>query len=829
MIPTRILDALNSGAPAGSRSYIDIGVEASGTANNSGQTRRSDEIFPRSTSGPFGGPLFNLQPTGNIFRPFAQQPAHQQAGEFNPVSRVLDIRSQLPHNPISSPSHFAVPSSQQGPTPWAEAFSSAFNVLQNVSSQDPRVRRTGLASLSNLLRQAVNSVPESGGLFQGINTLLAELNSPSPRRSSALYHAAVDAMVRFEQGGNPADLEEALSHGWNGLIQIPEANRFGKAIHHNLLGQCLKLRFVRAGNVLDLEAAISHARSGLMLQPPGHKWRAVWLDSLSEFLHYRYERFKDLRDLDEAILLSRESVSLEPSGMPNRAESSRYLAQALVGKFKRFENMIDLDEAISQYQACLLEESSDHDRITSLTGLGNALLLRFPQTSDPSDLEIMIMAYREALSLHHPSHSFRCILLTNLAGALMYQFTLQGSADVLNEIIELFQGALTLRPPGHPKRHAALINVAASLIKRFERWGDPSDLHAAIDLFTEAVTIGENLPELPICLLDLASALHIRFSREGDPADLRQSIVYSSKALALRPPEPSQQRTLLGSLSVSLGSRYTAQGSIGDLEEVIRYRRDALLHLSPTHFDRPIHLDQLGDGLIHRFRIYREFRDLQEAITCHQEALLLEPPGDARRPCTLSHMAHSLLVHYRHSENPDVEDLESCTQYFNDALTLTPPQSPLRSLKLVSLAACLRLRWETLKHSDSLDQALDHLREALSLQSPSYPGRCVTLSQLGDCLLSRYKSSGNVVELEEAVRCHGEALEGIPLVHPRRAEGMRSLANAFIACGTLPGGKFKLGLARNLLRNASNHPTASAYTRLAFPSNGYPLWKEISA
>ncbi|KAI0037284.1 hypothetical protein FA95DRAFT_208184, partial [Auriscalpium vulgare] len=207
-----------------------------------------------------------------------------------------------------------------------------------------------------------------------------------PKRSLSLTNLAATLSIHFDQLGEMADLEEAITLDREALHLRPVGHP-GRSINLSNLAATMSTYFDQpVGQMADLEEAIKLFREALSLRPVGHPDRSGNLSNLAACLLTHFHQSREMADLEEAIALHREALSLTPVAHPYRSDCLSHLAFTLETHFDELGKVADLDEAISLYNDAYNTYSPGRpDKIHSIRGLARLLLQRESQSMTKND------------------------------------------------------------------------------------------------------------------------------------------------------------------------------------------------------------------------------------------------------------------------------------------------------------------------------------------------------------------------------------------------------------------------------------------------------------
>ncbi|KAG9098456.1 hypothetical protein FRC07_010643, partial [Ceratobasidium sp. 392] len=263
----------------------------------------------------------------------------------------------------------------------------------------------------------------------------------------------------------------------------------GNPSHSRLLKalwRSLQLRFENLGDPLDIEEAIRHQTVAIALIGNNGEEKAPYLAQLGVLRFSRFERLGDLADIDKAIGYQLQSVQLTPDGhssMPSRLSN---LGVSWLRRFQRLGDLADIDKAIACHeQSVQLTPHGHPDMPGRLSDLGVSWLRRFERLGDLADIDKAIECYTQSVQLTPHGHPDMPCLLNNLGNSWQSRFERLGDLANLDKAIECRVCAVQLIPEGHAYRPSFLSGLGKCRMRRFQRLDDPSDLESARKYFKE--------------------------------------------------------------------------------------------------------------------------------------------------------------------------------------------------------------------------------------------------------------------------------------------------------------------------------------------------------
>ena len=311
-----------------------------------------------------------------------------------------------------------------------------------------------------------------------------------------------------------------------------------------------------------------------------------------------------------------------------------------------------------------------------------------------------------------------------------------GEASVCRVMVDLARRAAEIAPPGHPYRGVHLSNLGAGLGDLFQLTQDPGVLGPAVQASQEALAI---LPEGHLVRRrtqsNLAGLLRARFTCAGDRADLDEAVRLGQAAAAGRVVAGPELAVHQANLSAVLQARYAHTGSAADLEASVGAARAAVAARGPA---RRVPGQALGRAE-HRapgpVRALPVRRGRDRGHPGGPERGGRARPGRCRGSgpaAALSALCHALTVGCE--RGAAASDLAEAIERTRETLTAVPRRG---------------MEW---------------VRQQRNL--------CLLL-------LRRFRASGDGEDLDAAVRAGQAAVDGTPAGHPRRADCLYRLAQAY--------------------------------------------------
>ncbi|KAJ7478768.1 tetratricopeptide repeat-containing protein [Mycena galericulata] len=627
-------------------------------------------------------------------------------------------------------------------------------------------------------------------------------------RGSLLLILAGVVKTRFEQRGDPKDIDEAITL-YTEALDIHAAPHPLRGRSLNDLGNAIQTRFKQQGDPKDIDEAITLHRAALEICAAPHPDRGMSLNNLANAMQTRFEKWGNHRDIDEAITMHREALNIHAAPHPLQGGSLNNLAAAIHTRFEKQGDPKDIDEAITLHREALEIRAAPHpDRVQT----------RFEQRGDPKDIEEAITLHREALDIHAMPHPLRSSSLNNLANAVKARFKQRGDPKDIDEVITLHRAALEICAAPHPDQGMSLDNLANAMQSRFEKWGDRKDIDEAITLHREALNIhAAPHPLRGGSLNNLAAAIHTRFENQGDPKDIVEAIALHREALEIRAASHPLRGSSLNDLANAIQTRFGQQGDPKDIDEAITLHREALETHAAPYPDRGMFLNNLANAVQTRFEQRGDPKDIDEAIALHREALNIHAAPHPLRGDSLNNLANAVQKWFEQQGDP--KDIDEAIIFYREALEIHAAPHPHRGMSLNNLANAVHARFEKWGDFKDIDETITLHREALDIHATPHPLQGGSLNNLAAAVRRRFELQGDPKDIDEAITLHREALDIHAAPHPRRGGSLNNLALAFRTRFEKQGDPKDIDEAITLYRKASMYMYSSPLTRFSASLN----------
>jgi tetratricopeptide (TPR) repeat protein len=330
---------------------------------------------------------------------------------------------------------------------------------------------------------------------------IAALDDDRARAPDLLANFAHHLLSRYQETGDPADLEAALDALGRARPHI--SGRDARSAVRAATARALAMRYLARGSAQDLSDAITEARRAADMTPADSIVRSSRIARLSMLLALRYRRTGRRADLDAAI------SGLADLPRPTALQLHQ-LAGYLAERHARDGAPADLRASVERARQAVSEDPGDDIEPVILAGLASVTHDEFTAAGRFDDLDESVARHRTALRhIHRGSPSYP-VMLTNLGLALRDRHVYGGDRDAADEAIRVHERALAAAGPHSPDRPGYLDALAGAIQLRYERDGRPADLRRVIGLGEEALrTLPPRSPERPGMLAALAATLNL--------------------------------------------------------------------------------------------------------------------------------------------------------------------------------------------------------------------------------------------------------------------------------------------------------------------------------
>jgi tetratricopeptide (TPR) repeat protein len=469
-------------------------------------------------------------------------------------------------------------------------------------------------------------------------------------------------------------------------------------------------------------------------------------------LELAYQREGSLRTLDELIGQWARVVAETPLGNVNYGPVRVRLSNAHYNRYWRTGSVDDLVAAIEW-----AEDAIDYGGIrgverADLHGeLSVAYIHRHEHLGDPADLGRAIERAEYAIAdlegdAESSGHRFNSLAVAHWTRAGVNG----GRADIEAALVAV-RRAVEAGPADHAQFPGWVANLGMAYRIRYERTGDPADLRSAIEEGERALALKLDTGEAPVLqLAGVSRAYRARYERTGALDDLATALEHGEAAVAGVPADFRARDSLFSNLAIAYRRRFERTGDASDVDLSIQWGERAVDATAAGHHNLAGRQANLADTFLSRFRATGAETDLAAAIELAELALAVDHVDRAE------HLSVHGAAHLaRYLAGRELADLDRAVALTEEALALTPADSPGRARQLTNLAAAYRELPELPAHA-----ATTLVEQAARLETAPPVWQVRAAWAAGDVL----RAAGHA---EPAAALLRQAIERLPAVAPR--------------------------------------------------------------
>ncbi len=305
----------------------------------------------------------------------------------------------------------------------------------------------------------------------------------------------------------------------------------GKADASAALSVLFKDRYLREYNKEFLESAIRFAEEACAIYAPDSHQSTIALNSLADVRKELFNRTGEKLQLDQAIAALRRAVAQERPPSPTYFRVSSNLGDTLRRHYRQSGDLGDLQEAIEIHTSLVRLEPSDPTlRATVLLSLGVDRLTMYQHTTHEfTDLLPAIACFEQALAAA-PTSDLKAIILDHLGDALILRYSDTSDVSYFDAALDAYEKAAG-ETTDVGLKISYLNNKGNALRQRFRTENDPTFLQEAIDCYLEGLALYSSKSEVDAGLLgSAANGLADRFLLFGNQQDYAQAISFYEEA-----------------------------------------------------------------------------------------------------------------------------------------------------------------------------------------------------------------------------------------------------------------------------------------------------------
>jgi hypothetical protein len=497
------------------------------------------------------------------------------------------------------------------------------------------------------------------------------------------------------------------------------------------------------------------------------------------------------------------------------------------------------DQAIWHIAAAILAARGDHAEPFFLTSLGSAWLGRFEITGRIADINNAITAHRRAVAVPAPTWE-EAGRQANYSAALLKRFEQCADPTDLTDALAAGRAAVDLVRQARADLNAGIIDssragavrhalyaslssLSAASLTSFEYRRARPDLDEAIQASREAVdATAEDDPSLAARQANLAHALLERFPRFWQVADLEEALQAAAAAADAVPAGGLAEGACLSALALANANRFAYTGELRNLDIAISTGRRAVNAALDGHPNQAGCLSNLGGALLRRYEAVGDTKALDEAITMHRRAVQATAAG-SRRPGYLNNLGDALRRGFAVTDN--MADIKESITVLREAVATVGRDATDRAGYVADLALSLVAAAEHSGTSTAVDEAIAVLEREAGTIGDDHPLRSIYFAAFGDAWRAQFEATSEDNALRNAIAWFEKAADALPGEHPRRAENLTSQGAALLTLFQRDGDARTGRRALIASQSAAGLMTAPAFTRALAARN----WGQAAA
>ncbi|KAL4916560.1 CHAT domain-containing protein [Aspergillus aurantiobrunneus] len=369
----------------------------------------------------------------------------------------------------------------------------------------------------------------NGAIEASREAVIVSRDGDSSAHGRYIANAAVALFWRYLDAGITQDLEQAIEMMEPVAQRVSKDEAFSSSVY-TFSADMLRFRFQETGNPGDLEEAFRRSTLALDGARNGEQDRDHRLWSLARQLNARYGVSGRIEDLDQAIDRNQTVLRTVSSDHKIRPECLRCMGWALIQRYERTGRLDDLNRAIEHLEEVpQLDKSAPSSRVSVHTTLAEALGSRYQRTGDADDIVAAVEHARFSVRLCPAGYRGRAEALNSLGVQLYARSKLADNrnreADI-DEAIDCLETAISLRPQGHIGLAGNLSNLAICLESKFHQTNEVKYLDLAIKKAKQAIEASHAVIDRSAFLGNQANFYGARFLVQNNPEDLDAACTY---------------------------------------------------------------------------------------------------------------------------------------------------------------------------------------------------------------------------------------------------------------------------------------------------------------
>lgn len=580
--------------------------------------------------------------------------------------------------------------------------------------------------------------------------VLAEVEPDSvPELAAVLLQDSGDVLEEALASDDGAGLDRAIGTMRTMVAGLPAGYHHLPGVRTNL-AVALQVRFERGGELADIGEAIELNKLALATVPDDGVNRVMYLTNLGAAFSTRFERTSDLADLDQAVQVLEQAAAVSPPDHPELATCLNNLGGAYLSRFRRGGESADLDIAVARMEraVALSPDRRGQSHAERLSSLVLARLARYELTGSSKELAGAIQAGEQAVMALPAHHPLIGRYSAQVGDCLLARFEREGRVADADRAVELLEAALagTAGSARSGRQADLLARLGGALRMRFESSGSQADLEAAVRIGAEAVAAA---PDDASVLSHLSVSLRLQFNQTGTLEDLETAIDLSRRVVAIVPDGARGKWDALTALAAVNRVRFEHTGELADIDAAIQACQQAIAAVpAGMTAEQAEPFAALAAASHARFARTQAPADLDTAVTAGKAAVAAVPDGHVARPRYLANLAGAFTLRFELSG--ETADLDAAVEAAERAAALTGDGYSGKARNLSNLAITLKKRFDRTRQPADLDAAVRAIEQATNATPDGHPDQAGMLFVLGTLLQARAEHNGNQLDLDAA-------------------------------------------------------------------------------
>ncbi|KAG0692578.1 CHAT domain-containing protein [Suillus ampliporus] len=220
-------------------------------------------------------------------------------------------------------------------------------------------------------------------------------------------------------------------------------------------------------------------------------------------------------------------------------------------------------------------------------------------------------------------------------------------------------------------------------------------------------------------------------------------------------------------------AEYMASKTVSHLNDAVENFQSVLEQCPVGHPDRGAALTNLAWSRLEGY-IHKDLQDIDSSTCLFRDALASRPHGHPDHPLSVYHLTEAL--NWRYDYQRTTADICESVQIYRELLPLCPEGTYLRSIAVGGngvdyvISECNDLPIGT------SDEGIQLRRVVLELCPPGHQHRPRALDNLGWVLCIHFERSGDIDDIDESIQLRREAVSLCPEGHPDRVTYLINLA-----------------------------------------------------